>query len=106
MRRRMLADATDPVVVARRDGARERHRDQQRLRRERMRTNNSALVSTGASTCFVRVYVPFPARPGIPHTFHSPLLYFPCRENSANVLSKGGLMMQRGTAHIAGRLGL
>ena len=41
----------------------------------------------------------------IPHTFRSPLLYFPCRKNSANVLSKGGLMMQRGTAHIAGRLG-
>ena len=47
-RRRMLADATDPVVVAHRDNARERHRDQQRLQRERMRTNHSAQISSPA----------------------------------------------------------
>jgi hypothetical protein len=42
--RRTLADATDPVVVARRDAARERQRDRQRLRRNRMRPANSSHV--------------------------------------------------------------
>ena len=48
---------------------------------------------------------PSPRARDIPHTFRSPLLYLPCRENSANIFSRGGLVMQRGTAHIAGRLG-
>ena len=43
-RRRTLADATDPVLVARRDNARERERQRQRLRRHRMRPGNSSDV--------------------------------------------------------------
>ena len=41
VRRRTLADATDPVLVARRDNERERRRLQQRLRRERLRSAHS-----------------------------------------------------------------
>ena len=40
-RRRTLADATDPLLVARRDNERERRRLQQRLRRERLRSTYS-----------------------------------------------------------------
>lgn len=42
VRRRSLADATDPVIVARRNNERDRRILHQRLRRERLRSTNSS----------------------------------------------------------------
>ena len=60
------------------------------------------LLCASASSMF---FFPFLHAPGIPRTFLSPLLYLPCRENRANVLSWGGLTRERGNTCITGRLG-